>query len=69
MIVRPDQGLHFLGHAISDQYVLVDRHTTKRALGRVNMRNLVSYKSLKIVELPKRQLDWIVLNEIDETLH
>ena len=68
LVVRVDQGLHFLGHVITDKRVFVDRHTTRQALDRVNTRNLASYKSLKIIKWPKRQLSWLVLDEIDEIL-
>ena len=68
VIIRADQGLHFLGYAITNRYAIVDTHTTKQALNKVNTRNLASYKSLNIVKWPKRQLDWRVLDEIDEIL-
>jgi hypothetical protein len=66
VIVPASAGLHFLGHAITDKYIVVDRHTTKSALQKANIGNIASYKSLKLVKWPKRQLDWQLLDEITE---
>jgi retron-type reverse transcriptase len=68
VIVPASSGLHFLGHAITDKYAVVDRHTTKSALQKTNIRNIASYKSLKLVKWPKRQLDWQLLDEITEII-
>jgi hypothetical protein len=64
VIVPAQSGLHFLGHAITAEYAVVDRHTTKSALQKVSLNNVASYKSLKLVKWPKRQIDHLVLDEL-----
>jgi retron-type reverse transcriptase len=67
-IFAANQPLHFLGHVITREYIIVDRHTTNRALQKANLSNIASYKALKLVKWSKRQLDWQFLDEITETI-
>ena len=69
VIVYATQGLHFLGHIITSDSVVTDRHTTRRALERVNSRNLASYKSLNLDKWSKRELNYLALDEIEDLLH
>ena len=68
VIIRASDGLHWLGHIVTEASTEVDKNTTKRALDRVNTTNMASYKSLKLSKWPKRQLDWQVLDEIKDIL-
>jgi retron-type reverse transcriptase len=69
VIVRAGDGLNFLGHCVTSTKIIVDHHTTAAALGRVNYRNLASYKSLKFDKFTKRQLDQQILDEITEVIN
>ena len=66
VVFRADQPLKFLGHVITDQYIVVDRATTKNILEKINLRNGASYKSLKLARWPKRQIDWLMLDGIEK---
>jgi len=68
VIFRTDQPLHFLGHVITDKYVVVDKHTTRTVMEKINLRNVASYKSLKLAKWPKRQIDYLILDEIEKTV-
>lgn len=57
-------GLHFLGHVITSSYVVVDKHTTKSVLGKVNLHNASSYKSLKLVKSAKESINRELVNQI-----
>lgn len=63
-IFRADQPLHFLGHVITKNYVVTDKHTTKSVMKKVNLTNIASYKSLKLAKWPKREIDWIIAEEL-----
>jgi retron-type reverse transcriptase len=65
VIATAHTGLHFLGHAITKNWIVVDRHTTQRATERVNLTNIASYQSLKLAKYPKKGLSWTVLDEIE----
>jgi len=64
VIFRADQPLKFLGHVITDTYIVVDRATTTSVLAKLNLRNIASYKSLKLAKWPKRELDWLAADQI-----
>lgn len=66
--VSSSSGLHFLGHVITSSYITVDKFTTGAVLKKARVNNISSYKSLNLVETSKRQLDWILIDEIDEIL-
>lgn len=66
VIIPPRAGLHFLGHVVTDSYIVVDRHTTRAVLAKSNGRSIASYKSLLLAEAPRRQLDWQLADEIDD---
>ncbi|MCL2451798.1 reverse transcriptase/maturase family protein [Candidatus Saccharibacteria bacterium] len=68
VIIRADQPLHFLGHVITDKYAVVDKHTTRSVMEKVNIRNIASYKSLNLAKWPKRQIDYLLLDEIEKTI-
>jgi hypothetical protein len=65
VIFRADQPLHFLGHVITENYIITDRRTTEVAIAKTNLKNVASYKSLKLAKWPKRQLDYQILDEIE----
>ena len=65
VIVPASAGLHFLGHVVTSSYVVVDRHTTKLVLAKVNSSNIASYKSLLLAKVPKTQLDWQYVGQLD----
>jgi hypothetical protein len=66
VVVPCASGLHFLGHVIMGAYAVVDRRTTERALMRVSLENLASYKALRLAKWPRRELDFRVFDEIME---
>lgn len=68
VIVPPGAGLHFLGHAVTSSYIVVDRHTTAAVLQKSHSRSVASYKALLLANTPKRQLDWLLIDEIEEIL-
>lgn len=68
VIIPPRAGLHFLGHVVTDSYIVVDRHTTRAVLAKSNSRSIASHKSLLLAKIPKRQLDWQLADEIDSLL-
>lgn len=59
---------HFCGHVITKDYTVVDRTTTIRSLNRADLGNAASYKALKIAKWPKQQINWQLLNKLDEIL-
>jgi retron-type reverse transcriptase len=68
VIVPARAGLHFLGHVVTDTYIVVDRHTTKAVLDMSTSRSVASYKSLLLAKIPKQQLDWQLTDELDSLL-
>jgi hypothetical protein len=68
VIIRADQPLHFLGHAVTAGYAVVDKHTTRAVLSKITLKNVASYKSLKLAKWPKRQIDWLTLDKIEKML-
>ena len=65
-IVPARRGLHFLGHAVTSSYIVVDKHTTRSVLRKSRSGNIASYKSLRLAIMPKKQLDWQLLDELEE---
>lgn len=64
-VVAAARGLHYLGHAVMPTYIVVDQHTTKASLARSTLRSVASYKSLLLAKIPKKELDWNLMHEID----
>ena len=64
-IVPARRGLHFLGHAVTSSYIVVDKHTTRAVLRKSRSSNIASYKSLRLAAIPKKQLDWQLLEELE----
>lgn len=63
-IIIPSQyGLKFLGHNITKSYTVVNKHTTRNVLNKLNWRNAPSYKALTLSETDKKRLDWILLEK------
>jgi retron-type reverse transcriptase len=58
-------GAHFCGHCITAKYIVVDRRTTKSALGKVNPRNIASYQALKLAKWPHNELAWKILAQLE----
>ena len=67
VIETVSSGLHFLGHAVTKEYIVTDRHTSRAALAKVNYRNLASYQALHLAKNVRTQLSWKVIDEIDMT--
>ena len=65
-IFRANQQIRFLGHIITEKSVVVDSRTTQAVLAKVNLRNLASYKSLHLAKWPKRQLDFLAADIVDD---
>ncbi len=63
VVVKSCLGLNFLGHNITEDYIVVDRHTTKHALSRLDWYNASSYKSLSLADSERIRLDWILLEK------
>lgn len=57
-------GLQFLGHSITGTAVVVDWHTTKSILSKVNIDNISSYKALYLEQDAKKSLDWVLLEKV-----
>jgi retron-type reverse transcriptase len=68
VIVPAAVGLKFLGHIVTLDGATVDSHTSRRALERVNYRNLSSYKALNLDKWQKRRLEQQVLDEVEKTI-
>lgn len=62
-VIGPPLSLKFLGHAVTEDFAVVDKHTTKSILGKTSRRNISSYRALPLVPEAKNQLDWILLEE------
>ncbi len=60
-IVPSESGLKFLGHAITKDFCVVDKATSRAALKRVTPKNLASYKSLKLTKGIEAKLDHKIL--------
>jgi retron-type reverse transcriptase len=63
VIIAATDGLKFLGQTVTAEAAVVDKHTTKRALERINWHNVSSYRSLPLAQTAKNQLDWILLEK------
>ena len=68
LIIPADQPLHFLGHVITKTYTVVDKHTTRSSLNKLNLSNAASYKSLNLAKVPKSLVDWILFDQIAEII-
>ncbi len=58
--VRAWQGLHFLGHVVNKEKVIINRKTRNLMTQRVNPQNISSYSSLKLNNDTKRKLPWLI---------
>lgn len=65
VVVPASDGLRFLGHVITGDFLMVDQHTTKLALDRLTPRNASSYRALPLAPEVKSQLDWLLLEQFD----
>ncbi len=68
VVVPVSGGLHFLGHVITKEFVVTDRHTSRSALTKVSYHNLASYRALNLAKNVKKQLNWKVIDEISEII-
>jgi hypothetical protein len=62
VVVSSHAGLKFLGHAITKDFAVVDKHTTKSVLAKLDWYNAASYRSLPLVKSVKARMDWILLD-------
>ena len=63
VVAASKTGLKFLGHAITKGYAIVDKHTTKSVLNKLDWHNAASYRSLALVRGAKASVDWILLEK------
>ncbi len=68
IVVPAADGLKFLGHEISTDSYVVDKHTTRSVLKKVNASNAASYKALYLPPSARQQLDWILLDEVNKII-
>ncbi len=68
VIVPTTSGLHFLGHVVTDTYIVVDRYTSRAALQKVYPGNASSYASLKLAKYVRRELYWWLLDQLEEAV-
>jgi RNA-directed DNA polymerase len=68
VIVAAKYGLKFLGHAITENFAVVDRHTTKDIMTKVTTRNISSYQALPLIKSAQARLPWILLEEDPKTM-
>lgn len=64
IVVPAQSGLHFLGHKVHQDVVMVDRYTTRSVLSKANPHNAASYKALYLPPEAHSRLDWIVAEKI-----
>lgn len=64
VVFRSHSGVHMLGHVITRSYVVVDTHTTRSVLEKSDARSIASYKALHLAAMPRKQLDWLLLDEL-----
>jgi hypothetical protein len=62
-VVSSQSGLKFLGHNITKDFAVVDKHTTKSVLSKLDWHNAASYRALLLAATDKASLDWILLEE------
>lgn len=62
-VFAANEGLKFLGHAITGNFVTVDKHTTNSIIRKIGWQNASSYRALPLVKAAKDQLDWILLEK------
>ncbi len=66
VIVAARDGLHFLGHVVTGNYAMVDKHTTASIVGKIDWHNAASYRALPLVKTTRQSLDWILVeNYVD----
>jgi RNA-directed DNA polymerase len=63
VVVAAHDGLKFLGHNITANFMTVDRYTTRNVLRKAAWHNLSSYRALSLTKAAKNQLDWILLEK------
>ena len=62
LIVSSGCPLCFLGHVVTGRNIEVDRHTEKSVLGKLDLGNVASYKSLYLSEPSKSTIDHHILS-------
>lgn len=66
IIFQSSDGMRFLGHDVSFGEIVVDNHTTKSVLSQISQQNIASYKSLLLNQAAKKELDWLLIQQIDK---
>lgn len=61
-------GLHFLGHWIYARGIVIDSATEQRLIDRFTTSNAASYQALHLPRNLRKQLPWILQQEIEKTL-
>jgi hypothetical protein len=64
IVCRGRDGLHFLGHVITRDYCVVDKHTSKSIIDKLTVWNAASYNSLKLVPQLKEQINRELIEKI-----
>jgi retron-type reverse transcriptase len=66
VVFASSQPVHFCGHVITKDYIVVDKTTTLRSLNKATLHNAASYKALKIAKLPKQEISWRLLDALQD---
>ncbi|OGL30266.1 hypothetical protein A3D14_00210 [Candidatus Saccharibacteria bacterium RIFCSPHIGHO2_02_FULL_47_12] len=66
VVIRANQGLHFLGHSIYSFLSLsVDKVMGRKVKQGLNMRNAASYKAMNLPRRVSKQLPWELLDKLN----
>jgi hypothetical protein len=67
-IVRSRDGLHFLGHRIYEDGIVIEPTTEQRLRERFNTLNAASYQALHLPRRLRKQLPWMLQENIEKIL-
>jgi RNA-directed DNA polymerase len=67
-IVRSRDGLHFLGHRIYENGIVIEPATEQRVKERFNTLNAANYQALHLPRRLRKQLTWMLQENIDKVL-
>jgi len=59
-IIRPSQGLYFLGHQIYPSGISVDGAMARKIKQKINRRNAGSYQAMHLSPKQAKQLPWLL---------
>ena len=65
VIIRPRQGIHFLGHnTYSRQSPRIDAAMSKKIDSKLDSRNIASYQAMLLSPRQKKQLPWLLRDKL-----